>query len=429
MTLRAAAVPALALLCAAACTGTVGTVEVELLQAPGAATLDAIQHLRMTLTSPRQVVEADRTAGGFDLALDFDASDTAGALIVEGFDAGGALVACGQTPPFPVSAINSRVAVFLAAPTSIAVSPIALPTARSGVTGAALTYGAIYGGGLEAGGAASSAIAVYNAYDHTVLAGLPMPAARAGVTMASAANGRVYLFGGTDAVGAPTGTLWRFETSVSPNGVYATVATEPSYARANQLAVPVAAERYLITGAPALDFNGTTLVARPEAGDLLPIGARGTVDGAAFAAFQADTLVRYRDDAFTALAETRDAGAAAVGLPDGRVAFLGGATRDALIVDGNGATTPIAAVLSTVRLSPTVAATARHVLVIGGHDGDGAPIASADVLDATTLAPIATLPILPRTGGFAVALPNDQVLFGGGAPALTALELFTPPPP
>jgi hypothetical protein len=36
---------------------------------------------------------------------------------------------------------------------------------------------------------------------------------------------------------------------------------------------------------------------------------------------------------------------------------------------------------------------------------------------------------VPRSGGFAIALPNEQVLLGGGAPASAALELFTPAPP
>jgi hypothetical protein len=67
--------------------------------------------------------------------------------------------------------------------------------------------------------------------------------------------------------------------------------------------------------------------------------------------------------------------------------------------------------------------------VAGGTDMSGAPIASAEVLDAQTLAPIATLPILARTGMFAIALPTDQVLLVGGTPAAAQIELFTPEPP
>ena len=124
--------------------------------------------------------------------------------------------------------------------------------------------------------------------------------------------------------------------------------------------------------------------------------------------------------------------ATATTLPDGRIAVLGGtpASRDAIVVDGTtGAVSTAADALSTPRRQPAVSTTARHVVVAGGSDATGAAIGSADVLDATTLAHLATLPILPRTGGFAIALPNEQVLLGGGAPASAALELFTPEPP
>lgn len=418
----------LAALALAACTGTVGTVDVSLTTAPGSTVLDAVQRLRLTLTEPRQVVEAERGAGGFALALELDAADRAGAVIVEGFDAAGALVACGQSPVFPVSAINSRVAVYVAAPDTIAASPAALAAARSEVAATALDYGAVLAGGREASGP-TSALAIYNAYDHSLISGLALPAPRAGLALATAPAGRIYLFGGTGPDGAPTGTLWRFETTVAPSGAYTAISDDAGFARTGQLAVPIAAERYLITGAPALDVAGAAPTARGERAGLPAVGARGTADGAPFAIFGGAPIVRYRDGAFTELAGDAPVGAAAVTLPDGRVALVGGATRDALIVDGAGAITPVAAALSVARRGPTVAATRRHVLVIGGLDDAGAPIASADLLDAATLAPRAVLPILPRAGGFAIALPNDQILFGGGAPALPTLELFTPAPP
>ena len=55
--------------------------------------------------------------------------------------------------------------------------------------------------------------------------------------------------------------------------------------------------------------------------------------------------------------------------------------------------------------------------------------ADAEVLDATTLAPLATVPARARTAGFAIPFPNDQVLIGGGTAATSELELFTPPVP
>ena len=112
--------------------------------------------------------------------------------------------------------------------------------------------------------------------------------------------------------------------------------------------------------------------------------------------------------------------------------FFGGgepASRDAIVVDGDGVVTVLPDALATPRARPTIAATGRHLLVAGGSDASGAPVASAELFDVTTLAPLAVLPMLARSGGFAIALPNDQILLGGGAPAAATLELFTPEPP
>ena len=61
---------ALAALALAGCAGSGGTVQVSLVTAPDAHVLDAVQKLRVTLTQPRQVVEATRSGSGFDLALE-----------------------------------------------------------------------------------------------------------------------------------------------------------------------------------------------------------------------------------------------------------------------------------------------------------------------------------------------------------------------
>src|SRR5262249_42132086 len=101
-----------------------------------------------------------------------------------------------------------------------------------------------------------------------------------------------------------------------------------------------------------------------------------------------------------------------------------------LVIDAAaGTVSTVTGALSIARIHPAVATTSRHVVVAGGTDASGAPIATADVLDARTLARLATLPIVARSSGFAVALPKDQVLLGGGAPAAAALELYPPEPP
>jgi hypothetical protein len=352
-----------------------------------------------------------------------------GALIVEGFDGAGALVACGQSPSFPVTAINARIVVYMAAPRSLAVAPVALATPRSEVSAAALGYGAVIAGGRDAAGP-SSAIAVYNAFDHSLIDGRALPEPRAGVAIATS-NGDAYLFGGLGPDDNPTGTLWRFDTTASPNGAYAMLGNQPALARAGQLMVP-SLSGYLVTGAPPLTIAGSgTIVARDDIAALPPAGAGVGIPGNFSAIFVDQQLVRYRNDAF----DTLGAGpgkATAAALRDGRIVVFGGdpPSRDALVINAtSGAVTPIPNALAIARSQPLLAVTPRHLLVARGTDAAGAPLASAELFDAATLAPIAMLPALARTGGFAIALPNDQVLLGGGTPASSQLELFTPEPP
>lgn len=428
---------ALAALALCGCAGASGTVAVELVTAPDSHVLDGVQRIRMTLTQPHQVVEGTRGPSGFDLALELDATNTGGgALIIEGFDAAGARVACGQSPPFSLAALNAKVVVYVAAPRSIAIAPAPLGAARSGVAGARISYGAVLAGGLDASAAPSSSIAVYNAYDHSLSEGVAMPAARTGLAIAAGTGSRIYLFGGTGSDGKPTGTLWQFDTAVPPTGLFTPVTEQPDHARSDELLVAIDAAHYLITGDPALELviGATTSLTARSGVELAAAGA--AVTGATpIAVFAGMPLVRFRGDQFDNLTGDGRSDAAATTLPDGRIAVLGGTpqTTDALVIDpATGAVGAAAGALSTPRIRPTIATTSRHVVVAGGSDPSdpaGAPIATADVLDARTLARLATLPILPRTGGFAIALPNDQVLLGGGAPAAAALELFTPEPP
>jgi hypothetical protein len=115
---------------------------------------------------------------------------------------------------------------------------------------------------------------------------------------------------------------------------------------------------------------------------------------------------------------------------NGTALVVGGDTRDALVVAfASQSLTTHPDVLSIARRSPSIAATSRHIVVVGGLDENGAPIASADVLDATTLELLATVPVTPRTHAVAVALTNDQIMLLGGDEPSGLIELFTPPVP
>ncbi|HEU4729678.1 MAG TPA: kelch repeat-containing protein [Kofleriaceae bacterium] len=434
MTRRAAArLLAPAALALAACSGTTGTVQLELATAPGSHVLDAVETLRLTLTNPRQTVEATRGPGGFDLALDLEAGGTASALIVEGLDAAGGVVAYGQSPLFPVAAINAHIVVYVAPPNSVALAPIGLGSPRSEVSGTALDYGAVLAGGRDPDGNPSTSIGIYNAYDHTFIEGIPMPEARAGVALGTGNAGQVYLFGGTGPSGAPTGTLWRFNTTQAPNGGFTVLDTRDALARSGQLLIELVPELYVVTGAPPLELRLGSLTQLTGMPSLPPAGSSSVAsDGAPAAIFTDSALVRYHAGSFEVLPGGGRIDGAVATLPGGDIIVLGGGSplsRDALVIDAGGAVTTMPGVLATGRVRPSVAVTGRHIVVVGGTDETGATIASAEVIDAGTLAPVATVPVLPRTGAFAIALPTDQVLIAGGTPARSDIELFTPGPP
>ena len=145
-------------------------------------------------------------------------------------------------------------------------------------------------------------------------------------------------------------------------------------------------------------------------------------------------------DALTIAGAARTAHAVVALAATGKLAIVGGAlagtpARDAVIADPTaGTSTTVTSALSTARLHAAIAATARYIVVAGGSDGSGAVSATADILDGTTLALVATIPmVVGRTGASAVALPNEQVLVVGGLDATGApsdlIELFTPDAP
>jgi hypothetical protein len=432
-------VAAALLACAlAACGGASGTISVSLVTAPNSTVLDGVTHLRMTLTTPHEVIEADRVDGSFSLALDVDAAGITGALVIEGFDGTGALVACGQSPPFPVSAITAHVAVYMAAPMSIAAAPMVLSPARTGVASAALAFGAAFAGGADATGAPSDAIAIYNAFDHTLTPQKAMPVPRTQLQIGVGLNASLFLYGGFDATHAATGNFVRFDASVTVGGSYADLGEQTSLPRAGELAVAIGPDHFLLTGMPVLDLDIGRVTARSDIASLPATAATTTtLDGSVVAVFVGPTgIVRFSDGAFSTLSTTPRVGAGIAPLPDNKFIIIGGGssatdlTADALVVDAlAGSVAPAAGILVTPRNHPGVAATGRHVVITGGVSAAGAPIGSTEIIDATSLAKVTTLTADPRGAPFAIAFPNDQVLIGGDTTPSSQLLLFTPPPP
>ena len=397
-----------------ACAGDTGTLDLSLVTAPGSPLLDDVTRLRITLTSPRTVLEATRGADGFELVLEVEARGQTAALLVEALDAGGALVAGGQSPPLQLGPVTARVAIYVAPPSDILPAPVAAPAAITDVGVGPLAYGAVLAGGRTAAGAPTDDLAIYNAFDHTLTAGLPLPAARAGLAVGVGGGGRVYLFGGTNVADEPTGTLWRFDTTTAPSGAYVELADVPGFARTGAALVAIGPDQFLGTGSPVVEVAASTVALRA---DLSALGrGASTVDaagarGAVFAGTEG--ITRLADGAVTMLAPAPRLGAVVAALPDGGAAITGDASEELVRLGRTGDLAVTTDFLPAGCAATTLVATSRH-LVLVCRDATYA-------YDAGTLALVAWRPV----GGTAAApLPNDQVLIVTAA----GLALFTPPP-
>ena len=446
---------AIAIAVASGCGGVTGTIDLTLVTAPGSTVLDDVAVARLTLSSPRTVVEVARgTDGRFALALDVPAEGGAGDLVFEGLDAGGARVAYGRTPSLPIAAFDGAVAIYVAAPGSLAAAPIELAPPRYALGTAAFPFGVVVAGGTSAAGTTSDAVSIYNVFTHSWQAGLPLFAPRAAMTIGASANGFAYMFGGRDVAGAPTGTLWRFDTTVAPMGQYERLADDPTLARAGAAIALVATEGFVVTGDPAAVVDGITrtLTAATSipalAGTATSVVAEADgVDGR-YALFVGDGsgasgLVRVSSSGTTdetgVPATARRTGHGAVPTADGRVIVLGGAVAGTPIASaiiaapGPRLYTEQADVLATPRIDAAIAASNGLIVVAGGTDALGAIVGDAEILDAATLRRIATIPmVVPRTSATARPLANGQVLIIGGVDAagapIATVELFTPDP-
>ncbi|MEO8845625.1 MAG: hypothetical protein ABI591_04310 [Kofleriaceae bacterium] len=433
--------PLLIVWAVAGCQGTVGTVDVTLAVSPGSTLLDGVETVRLTLTNPPQVATSQRSpTGGFAIDLELDATGATGSLIVDGLAANGTTIATGATPPFPFGGIAANIVVFLAAPDSISTALVTLDPPRTQLAGVPVSYGAVYIGGALGDGTPSAATAIYNAFDHAFQVGVVLPEAKSAVALAVGTSGNyVYVFGGTDATGAPSETVQRFDTSVAPAGAITDFGAFAGFARTGQTALSIGNENILVSGTPAAVLSGTarTVTARGDLAGLPPSAAELTAsDGVGTAIFAGATgVTRYRNDAFDALdvaAAARD-GAVVVALTAGKVGVVCGA-GDLVRIDAATGTADTFPIPSAPRTGCAVAATPRHLVIAGGTNAGGDLATTAEIYDTGTLALIATQPLaVPRTGATATALPNGQVLIAGGVDATGApvgtLELFTPDSP
>ena len=425
----------------AGCQATAGTVDVSLVTAPGSTLLDSVQTLRLVLTNPHQVTTATRTSGGFVIDLQLDATGDSGALIVDGLDASGTVIATGESPPFPIGGLTANVAIYMASPNSIGAAPAMLAPPRSELAIGALSYGAVFAGGKLADGAPSVATGIYNAFDHALQVGVDLPVAKSAIALGVGTSGHVvYLFGGTDASGVATASVERFDTSVAPAGLLSEIGPFAGFERTGQVALSIGSENVLVTGTPIAELSGSTstVMARTELPSLPASGAAVSAsDGIGTAVFAGpDGVFRFRNNTFDTLAVTsaKRTAAQVVALPGGQIGVACGNDTLARIDAATGAETVIPNVPSDARTGCAIAATTTRLVIAGGTDSTGAVIDNAQIFDSATFAPIATQPlVVPRTGATAIPLTNGQILIAGGVDAtgapIATLELFTPDSP
>jgi hypothetical protein len=325
----------------------------------------------------------------------------------------------------------------MAPPLSVGAAPLAIAPARSELAIGALPYGALIAGGRLDGGAPSDAVTVYNAFDHSLGAGMPMPAPRTAMSMVVGSGNIAYMFGGSDETNVATADLWRFDTTTPPSGSYLDFGPKEGFARTGEIMLPLGNERYVITGVPAAELSALNgaMEAVDAVASLPPAGATVIANDALPATLFAgpNGAVKLRNGTFTTL----DAPAAArsdvnvVALPGGKVIVVCG-TTDAVRIDAaSGMAETLAGVPSVAKSGCAAAATQRHLIIAGGSTGTGVE-ASVEIFDAATLALLATVPlVVPRTNAVALPLSNEQILIAGGVDAAGApvgtLELFTPP--
>lgn len=436
------------------CAGADGTIAITIVTAPGSAVMDDVTHVRMTLSNPFQVVEADRDAEGhFELAIEVVAEGPSGEVLFEGLDADGDLLAYGRTPLLPIAAIDADIAIYVAAPRSLAAAPEDLGVGRTEIGTAPLEYGTLLAGGRDADGAPTADLAIYNVYDHEVQRGEDLPEARAGISVGSGIIGYVYLFGGEDVEGDARGSLWRFDTTVEPDGAWLEGTEDADLARTGASIAPLGNDSFLVTGEPPVFLEGLTIRTAPIDTDLSIAGGAASVSVAELGG-EVFTVIAGDGAATTGIVRLaggllQEEAAPADALRTGHV-VIPTITDEILIVGGADATGLLASVircdpagrdydsipdvLAIPRNDAAIAATSTYLLVAGGRDAAGDLVPDAEVFRLDDLSSLGSIPmVVPRAGAVARALPNQQILIVGGVDAdgvpVATIELFTPDPP
>ncbi len=440
-----------ALLATLACDGTIGVIQIELAEEPGAGLLARIDRVRVELAttpnSPPLVTEATRRSGG-GLALDLEipASAGTGQISLEAF-ANDAMIGIAQSPPLPLGAIDGTLTLYVAAPFSVGAATVALEPPRAEVSVVPLTFGAVLLGGRGADGALVADVDVYNVYDHAFQVGADLPRARAGSAAFSSARGVVYLMGGSDSAGAISAPV-KFDTNIAPAGAYTDLIAPAGLERDGVGAASLGGEFGVVGGTPAVQISGEldrvdvvdgspsypgTLTGSQTAGTFSAI-AVGDGTGSSGAAKVEVGMVSALDGP-TSLLRIRHGAAVD---PTGDIFVIGGQdSAGAPLLSGlrfRASTqdfVELADLLTAPRMDAAIAITDRFIIIAGGVDELELVLSDVLVIDRVSLELVITSSlIVGRTGAKAVAMTNGQVMIVGGRDSagdvIGVVELFTP---
>jgi hypothetical protein len=434
----------------AGCGGATGTFTVELVTAPGSTVLDDVTRARLTLSLPYRQVEATRDADGkFHLSIDVPAEGPTGQLMFEGLDDAGAVIAWGRSGLLPIAAVDASIAIYVAAPQTLAAAPVPLDPPRRDLGIGRFGFGLLLVGGADGAGAPLDTVQIYDVYSHQLVDGEDAPGARAGPAVGAGITGYAYVFGGRGPEGT-TGSYWRFDTTVAPAGQWLPISTQPLLSRGEVVAAPLRTEAFVVTGDPpvvmdGLSLSATALASAPalagtatavQLNDALYVMAVGDGSGS-------DGLVRFAPgsvDEYSGVASARRTGHGAVGTRTPSVVVLGGAVGG-VPTDVTLVARPVQALfdeipglLATPRVGAAVGGNNDVAIVAGGRDAGGTLLADAEIIDLLSLTRLGSTPmVVPRTGAQAVSLVTGQILVIGGvddagAPVGT-IEIFTPAAP
>lgn len=536
---RAGRRPALAALALVAAVGGCGkktTLSVKVYAPTGAADPFA-SAARVRMTVGEQLADAEVSGGKFDVSVELDSpkSDTFQHLVLEAFDAGGAVIGRGRTPDFQITADNYQVGVFVGRTGQVSPTDLYLPDdlaagattpplpaalGRTGVQATALRgrqvspaepgYGALIAGGVGEGGRIFGGAWLYQALTHQLIdAGTLLAPRQGGVLLPSADSSvgqEAVLVGGANSGGMLLSSAEKFSPRVSAKSqLWAAPAGDVTELVKPGLLAPAVAELFL-SGGPVPDSvflvaggseDGAGLVPSAQAalvrrfpapdgatdtsprpgvkpiappqGQAAPMLASRSGHSAtavsATAAILFGGLTRADETAGKPVAERFSLektafervdlkpavpsrrGHVALKLKSGRVLIAGGyvddgsgkpqALRSALVLNPNDLTVEERpTLLTTARYAAAIAAVDNDVLICGGYDTSGSPLADCELLkneqpgEALAMMTQSVALPRPRAEHVMVTLENGLVLLIGGAGEgkrpIAAIDFYVP---